>query len=136
MALVSVYGDVVTGTQASCIFHDGDDALPPPTAARAAGCASLDGLSLQLPLLGDENDRSGNEHTVTLHGAVVDENGARFDGSGDSITVSSFDYYSDASFSISYWMTKEGCTSGVYEYVYSHQQAGDLDLLHPANSNV
>ena len=29
MALVSVYGDVVTGTQASCIFHDGDDALPP-----------------------------------------------------------------------------------------------------------
>ena len=101
-----------------------------------ADCASLDGLSLQLPLLGDENDRSGNEHTVTLHGAVVDENGARFDGSGDYITVSSFDYYSDASFSISYWMTKEGCTSGVYEYVYSHQQARDLDLLHPANSNV
>ena len=85
---------------------------------------------------GDYLDRSGNEHTVTLHGAVVDENGARFDGSGDYITVSSFDYYSDASFSISYWMTKEGCTSDVYEYVYSHQQARDLDLLHPANSNV
>ena len=101
-----------------------------------AGCASLDRLSLQLPLLGDENDRSGNEHTVTLHGAVVDENGANFNGSGDYITVSSFDYYSDASFSISYWMTKEGCTSGVYEYVYSHQQARDLDLLDPANSNV
>ena len=75
-------------------------------------------------------------YQVGSHGAVVDENGARFDGSGDYITVSSFDYYSDASFSISYWMTKEGCTSGVYEYVYSHQQARDLDLLDPANSNV
>lgn len=38
------------------------------------------------------------------------------------ITVENFDYYSDGTFTIGFWYTKERCTGGIYEYLYSHNQ--------------
>jgi hypothetical protein len=91
-------------------------------------------LDLPLIMLDDSTDHSGNNHDATLHDVNVD-GGANFDGSGDYITISSFEYATDATFSISFWMTKETCTDN-YEYMYSHQQDAESDAMVATNSNI
>ena len=73
-----------------------------------------------LPLLADTEDDSANGHAASTHGDAYIADGAHFDGSGDYLTVASFDYASDGQFSIGEWFTKESCTGGIYEYLYSH----------------
>ena len=37
---------------------------------------------------------------------------------------------------MSFWFTKEECSGGIYEYLYSHNQDRTEDILLPGNSNV
>jgi hypothetical protein len=77
-------------------------------------------LSLVLPLLADTNDDSPNKRHATTHGDAYVADGGHFDGSGDYISLDSFDYATDGQFSIGIWFTKESCTGGIYEYLFSH----------------
>jgi hypothetical protein len=100
-----------------CIFQGGEDYLP----TQLAGCESTPPTLTDITFLADTTDRSGNRRAVTVNGqAVVGVNGAKFNGQGDDITIANFDYASDAHFTISLWFTKEACTGGVYEYLFSH----------------
>ena len=64
---------------------------------------------------------TGNGHAVSTAGhAHIEMDGAHFDGDGDDITISNFEYASDGFFTVSFWFTKEECTNGVYEYLFSH----------------
>eukprot|EP01052_Picozoa_sp_SAG31_P000049 SAG31_NODE_2_length_46263_cov_45.908043_19_plen_1319_part_00 len=75
---------------------------------------------------GDALDRSGNSHLVIKNGnAFVSRYGAQFDGDGDDISIANFDYARDGSFTMSLWFTKENCTDGVYEYLFSHHHNDD-----------
>ena len=44
--------------------------------------------------------------------ASFSADGVKFDGDGDYVTLPSFDYYSDSSFTISLWFTKAGDEGG------------------------
>jgi hypothetical protein len=102
-----------------------------------AECISALAVVLDLALIRDYDDRSGNGHSTGLHNAVIDGRGAEFDGDDDYITVSGLiQYASDARFSISFWMTKEACTGNTYEYMYSHQEDSRADAMLRENSNV
>jgi hypothetical protein len=79
-----------------------------------------------LLLNGDTEDASGNGHSLTLSGhSHMGMDGAFFDGEGDDISISNFDYASDGTFSVSFWFTKEECTDSIYEYLYSHHESAD-----------
>ena len=67
-------------------------------------------LSLDMPLLEDTVDDSGNNHTAQVHGDAYIADGAHFDGEGDYMTVNSFQYGASADFTIGMWLTKESCT--------------------------
>ena len=68
-------------------------------------------------LMGNTQDTSGNGRTLTLSGhSHVGIDGASFDGEGDDISISNFDYASDGTFSVSFWFTKEQCNDAIYEY--------------------
>ena len=99
-----------------------------------AACAKME---LDVTFIGDSNDRSGNKHNVTLHGhAAVDVDGAHFDGDGDYIMVAMTPYSEDGSFTIAFWMTKTACTTGVYEYAYSHNKLATTSIVSKSNPNV
>ena len=98
-----------------------------------AGCAPLD---LDVTFIGDSSDRSGNEHRVSVVNAVVDVEGAHFDGDGDYITVENFEYAADGRFTVAMWMTKTACTGGLYEYLYSHNKQEHSTPTQPDNPNV
>jgi hypothetical protein len=130
MANVQVYVAALDADQAECVFRFGESVLPDPNsiAGMVPDCGTTD--ELDILFIGDYHDRSPNAHTVTLGGrAAVDADGAHFDNQGDFITIENFDYASDGSFSISFWMTKEDCAAGVYEYMYSHAQDPNADIV-------
>lgn len=98
---------------------------------------------VDVSFINEHVDRSGHQRTVTLHDhAAVDSGGAHFDGDGDYITIEAFDYASDSSFSVAFWMTKEECARDVdgnhhiYEYLYSHNKDSDEDVLHTDSANI
>ena len=103
------------------------------TSAKIAGCAPL---QLDVTLIGDTKDRSGHKRNVTSVNATVDLNGAHFDGDGDHIMVQNFEYADDGTFTVAFWMTKVACTSGVYEYMYSHTADPKQSLSSSSNPNV
>ena len=106
-------------------------------------CGSFE---LVLPLLADNNDDSGNHRTADTHGDAYIADGGHFDGSGDYISVASFDYATDGQFSVGQWFTKESCTGGIYEYLFSHAEHTGTAIepfstptggpRHPTNPNV
>jgi hypothetical protein len=65
------------------------------------------------------DDSSYKRHAVT-HGDAYIADGAHFDGSGDYLSISNFDYTRGGQFSIGVWFTKESCSGGIYEYLFSH----------------
>eukprot|EP01045_Picozoa_sp_COSAG04_P017509 COSAG04_NODE_1552_length_6377_cov_253.592959_5_plen_1239_part_01 len=104
------------------------------------GDGAADGTTLALvPFAtgsgGAEDVVGGN--AVTLAGdAAVDECGLHVDGaSGNRATIANFDYASDGEFAFSYWFQKTECTSGPWEYIYSHA-TDTSSILAPANSNI
>ena len=102
-------------------------------------------LALVLPLLADTQDDSPNKRHATTHGDAYVADGGHFDGSGDYISLDSFEYASDGQFSMGMWFTKESCTGGIYEYLFSHAAFAVTAVepfstpnsrLSPANPNV
>ena len=48
-----------------------------------------------------------------------------------------FNYASDAAFTVAFWMTKEQCGAGIYEYLYSHNANANADIVDDlSNSNI
>ena len=134
-------------TASTCLGHDeisggahGDPAWGEEPAAHGfmgwvlcCPLGELDGTCLSMPdracditFLESLEDRSGNNRVATHTGGNAEEigpTGAHFDGNGDYLTIADFDYESDAVFSVSFWFTKEGCTGGIYEYMYSDHKS-------------
>ena len=54
----------------------------------------------------------------------------------DCIMVTNFEYAAEPHFTIAFWMTKERCSPGMYEYMYSHAQVPSASVLNRTNSNV
>jgi hypothetical protein len=68
-------------------------------------------------------DTSDHRHAVQNNGHVgMSTSGASFDGTGSYLTVDTFEYASDAVFSISLWVHKQQCGGATYEYLYSHYE--------------
>jgi len=134
VALVQVYSRTMGASEAKCLFESGDHRLPSPAAVyHHSDCAPLE---LDVTFIGDTMDRSGNKHNVTSVNATVDLNGAHFNGDGDYIAVENIDYAGDGEFTVAFWMTKEACTEGIYEYVYSHSAKPSESISSPQNPNV
>ena len=116
----------LTEQQVACVFVNGEEFLP----SLLRECKAMPKADLQVSFLGSANDTGGSARAVALHGnATTRFNGAVFDGAGDYATVANFEYASDASFTVSFWMTKEKCSGNSYEYLYSHHnsaQPGDM----------
>ena len=100
-------------------------------------CAGVQSTaSLHIPR-GQAIDVSSEPKSVTLHGsATVDEVGFHFDGWGDFVQISNFDYSDGGQFAISLWATKAACTRGPWEYVFSHAEDATMPIDDPSNSNV
>ena len=111
---------------------------PEPEPCDARESSSADTIRLQLSLLDQViNPVQPRNVAVTAMGhAAITEYGARFDGDGDLITISNVEYATDASFTLAFWMTKEDCTGGFYEYLYSHATNRLCDIFDPLCSNV
>ena len=72
-------------------------------------------------------DTSQSRLRVRAHGHAVSQfNGAVFDGDGDYITIQNVPYAANGDFSVSFWFTKELCTGGIYEYLFSHHHDSSL----------
>lgn len=116
----------------------GSTCVPAPSV-----CA--DGLLLGVSFLNEAEDFSGNGGVVTyisaagkrtivsVPGTVIPEigsTGVHFDGDGDYLTVKegTDSYELDGMFSVSFWFTKEACTGGIYEYMFSHHERVDAAM--------
>ena len=114
-----------SSAQAECIFKNGEEFLP----VELEEC-KVRPTELAVSFLGSANDTSGHNRSVVLQGQpTVTAGGVRFDGQDDCISVPNFEYAGDASFTVSFWMTKEDCTANVYEYLYSHHKSDTKDGL-------
>eukprot|EP01043_Picozoa_sp_COSAG02_P057026 COSAG02_NODE_6857_length_3324_cov_17.657674_2_plen_808_part_01 len=94
-------------------------------------CLDIADPLVEVSFINDATDTSGNGRVITHTGGNDDEigpTGAHFDGNGDYLTISDFQYESDATFSVSFWFTKEGCTGGIYEYLYSDHNSVGLSM--------
>ena len=107
----------LTEQQVACVFVNGEEFLP----SLLRECKAMPKADLQVSFLGSANDTGGSARAVALHGnATTRFNGVVFDGAGDYITIQSLSYAAHASFTVSFWLAKENCTAGLYEYLYSH----------------
>ena len=93
-----------------------------PAGELTGTCLNMPDSAVEVSFLSDSTDTSGNNRVVTHTGgnaAEIGPTGAHFDGNGDYLTIGAFDYETDATFTVSFWFTKEGCTGGIYEYLFS-----------------
>eukprot|EP01047_Picozoa_sp_COSAG01_P027023 COSAG01_NODE_1766_length_9274_cov_3.461094_7_plen_764_part_01 len=125
MAALVISHREMNQAQVACTFRDGES-IPLPV--RFSGCVgrNLPPGQVGISFLGTIQDSSGHNRTVVAHGGVVATfSGARFNDAQDYVTVPNFQYESVGRFSVSFWMTKEQCAGGVYEYMYSHMSSID-----------
>ena len=101
------------------------------TLLRREDFSSHPGAAMSISFLGSTVDASGHRVSAKWSGnAAVTFSGAKFDGDDDYVTVSDFTYEKDdGKFTVSFWMTKEDCTGGVYEYMYSHMSSIQSDTM-------
>jgi hypothetical protein len=117
----------------AAVYEIGDEVLP----ALPSECQHEPHYAAFLTFLGETEDLSPNNHNAMAHGdAYTDFSGAYFDADGDWYSIANFDYASDGSFSIAFWYTKETCSGGIYEYLYSHNKDESVSIEDPTNSNV
>eukprot|EP01043_Picozoa_sp_COSAG02_P030216 COSAG02_NODE_1920_length_10374_cov_9.792409_1_plen_1317_part_10 len=108
--------------------------LPPP-------CVTVDQHNLHdvhVPFVmhrGGAMDLHGHSSVVLDGHADVDDCGLSVDGDRDRARITHFDYAEDGSWSVGFWITKEECTSGPWEYIYSHM-ASIESILDPHNPNI
>ena len=121
---------------AACLFKSLSPFLP----TSMNSCETMPPAHLSVSFLGDGHsayeDVSGLALTVTVTKAKVTHGGVHFDGDGDFVSIQNFAYADDGKFSISFWFTKEACTAGNYEYMYSHVEDENLNIFETTNSNL
>jgi hypothetical protein len=127
LAGVVVGSDQFALADASCLFQEGEEFLWYSTAACSdVSMATFVNGELALSMLDGQDppqDTSGHHHAVQNNGHVgMSTSGASFDGTGSYLTVDTFEYASDAVFSISLWVHKQQCGGATYEYLYSHYE--------------
>ena len=96
--------------QVACVFQGGEEFLSVTTGS----CMSSIADELAVDFLGAATDGGFGRQSrnVTLHGrAHVDRLGLHLEGDGGFAKISNFEYASDGAFTISFWMTKEMCST-------------------------
>ena len=146
IAGVTISTGPMTDEEVGCVFTSYNGLLPalPECDAMVAEMGIGGNFELEMSFLGDEGleDTSGKGREIEMIGdnAYISDMGVVFDGEYDYITVSNFDYETDGDFTISFWITKDDCSSeDTFEYLYSHVQNTDGDhtsIQDRANSNV
>jgi len=127
---VAIYTDTLSAAEAACAFAYEMPYAPIVNAPVPDADVSVDFIS-------DTADAGTNPQTITLVGTASTDGGLIVDGAaGNRATISNFDYGSDASFSISFWAQKAECTTGPWEYIYSHAESTSLSILDLGNTNV
>ena len=127
---VAIYTDTLSAAEAACAFAYEMPYAPIVNAPAPDADVSVDFIS-------DTADAGTNPQTITLVGTASTDGGLIVDGAaGNRATISNFDYGSDASFSISFWAQKAECTTGPWEYIYSHAESTSLSILDLGNTNV
>jgi hypothetical protein len=133
MAGLLISRDGLTGDQVSCIFTSSEEYLP----VQLNECVTEPVSQLSVSFLGNAIDMSGNRNRVSFSGETdLNFNGVAFDGVGDYVQIADFDYETGGSFTVSFWMTKEDCTGGIYEYLYSHMTATDGTMWTTSSINM
>ena len=135
MAGLMVSMEALTPEQVSCIFTSGEEFLP----AQLVECEEQPVGQLSVSFLGNMWDMSGNRRWVQFIGPdeSLTFNGVSFDGDDDYVMIPDFDYETgDGTFSVSFWMTKEECTGGIYEYLYSHMTSTAADMWTTSSLNI
>jgi hypothetical protein len=141
MAALVISHYAMDSNQVACFYHRGETLVP---TLEEQGCSDDKGSALITFLTNADctadcavADTSNSGHSATPQGhAHVDFTGAHFDGDRDFYTIGDFDYETDGSFSIAFWYTKEQCTGGIYEYLYSHNNQAAPSIELTTNSNV
>eukprot|EP00040_Diaphanoeca_grandis_P035925 m.227142 g.227142 ORF g.227142 m.227142 type:complete len:1732 (-) comp33513_c0_seq1:404-5599(-) len=134
LALAKIFNRAISANDVACIFEADEKLLP----GYDCGKSNLtQGLGVSVSFLGDATNKYGPDAHIVAP-AKLTPSGIAFDANGSYATVdNTFDYYSGASgFTISFWMTKENCSSGIYEYVYSHAQSLADGIGDRTNSNI
>eukprot|EP01045_Picozoa_sp_COSAG04_P029004 COSAG04_NODE_4653_length_1967_cov_1.402034_2_plen_99_part_01 len=69
---------------------------------------------------GGATDTGSQAAEVTLDGdASFSACGLDVDGDADRARIANYDYASDGSWTVGFWFSKTGCTTGPWEYIYS-----------------
>ena len=146
IAGVTISNGPMTAAEITCLFTAYNGLLPaiPQCDAMVAEMMMGGNFELELQFLGDSglDDQSGKNREIATFGGdvIVSDMGAVFDGDGDYITISNFDYESDGDFTISFWITKDDCNRETpFEYLYSHVQNTEGDhvgIQDRLNSNI
>jgi len=117
--------DHFIASEAQCLFREGEEFLLPTQLADCSTIVGLTNAELAVSLLSDQDpplDDSGNDNLIVNNGTAMSTSGASFVG-GSYLTVPTFEYASDATFSISMWLAKQQCDGSTrYEYLYSHME--------------
>eukprot|EP01046_Picozoa_sp_COSAG06_P048156 COSAG06_NODE_7142_length_2614_cov_2.351889_2_plen_629_part_01 len=121
LALLGAYGDTCSR----------DDTTP----ATCDTSGSVDTLVPFLTPVGGATDIEGARGVVLEGHAVVEDCGLRTDGDGDRALIDNFDYGSDGTWTVGYWFSKHMCTTGPWEYVYSHAE-NTGSIVDPENGNI
>ena len=131
MAGLMISDTDLTSAQVQCIFTMSEEFLPTQLAACETSQTDAQSSVLSVSFLGSSVDESGHGNSVSWAGeADVTFSGALFDGDMDYVTVSDFTYETgNGEFTVAFWMTKEDCTDGVYEYLYSHMSSTDSSTM-------
>ena len=100
MAGLAIYGTAVDLTTAACAFQSG---------SQAVGTCPLPNTITGAVWFGDFLDGITPPGAATIGNAALDpEFGITVDGSGDYVTVNAPAYADDATFSVSFWFTRQG----------------------------
>jgi len=131
MAGLMISDTDLTSAQVQCIFTMSEEFLPTQLVACETSQTDPQSTVLSVSFLGSSADESGHGNSVSWTGeADVTFSGALFDGDMDYVTVSDFTYETgNGEFTVAFWMTKEDCTDGVYEYMYSHMSSTDSSTM-------
>jgi hypothetical protein len=124
LAGLTVAETALTSQQVACMFRQGDTFLP----AVLVQCTHIQAAAVNVTLIGSRAfmDTSGSSRSVQQHGRMsASAQGAHFDGHDDYVTIATFPYAADKTFSVSLWMAKTTIARGNYEYLYAHQNTAD-----------
>ena len=100
------------------------------TSAQFNEVCNDDGLDVDISFLGTvENvatDAAAEVEVATMAGsAELTADGIVFDAQGSYVSLPNFGYAESGGFTLSFWITKEECSEGIYEYVRNSSKMGE-----------